>query len=130
MTMKNSLDDMDQLDALCFSLQAKAVMQAAFRNANERADDYHGLRMLIEIANNDLYTANAQEDDESLEKASCSLAGALGILSTYNSDVVDDELLYAVQTLLQMSKKRADEQLEARMRAPESASETAVGKHD
>jgi hypothetical protein len=89
-------------------LQANSVMLVAFRQAEHRANQYWGLKLLIERVCDDVEAARESSSDEAQEKASNSLQGALSLLTAYNDDEVDDELLYAVGTLLSLAKAKVD----------------------
>lgn len=112
MASKIVTDDLKHLDALCFILQAKAVSEVAFRNADKRGNEYWGLHVLIESVNRDVYATVESETEENYEKASCSLAGAVSLIGAYNHEA-DDELLMAVETLLHLAKQRIDDAWEA-----------------
>lgn len=104
-------DGLEDLDAYCFVLQAKAVNEAAFSKAGDKANEYWGLQLLIDGVVKDVraVTDIPTAREEAYEVASCSLAGAISLLAAYNDQDVDDVLLMAVEALLRMAKKRVDD---------------------
>lgn len=98
----------EYVDPKMLMLQANSVMLVAFRQAEHRANQYWGLKLLLERVSDDVDAARESSSDETQEKASNSLQGALSLLTAYNDDEVDDELLYAVGTLLSLAKAKVD----------------------
>jgi hypothetical protein len=96
-----------------YSVMHQALEVARAAASNGVTDMHWGLCSLVEAGMRHVERAqdaiNAKAFSEDLHnKASCELAGLLGVLRAANTDAVDDSLLYAVETLVVVAKEQID----------------------
>jgi hypothetical protein len=106
-------DCLDCVEPNMLMRQAEAVITVAFRLANHRANQYWGLKLLIDGVIDDVEAASESPSYETYDKASNALAAALSLIAAFNSDAVDDKLLYAVVTILATAKGKLDDAWQA-----------------
>lgn len=103
-------DDRYYLDPQCLMMQAITVSKAAHHESDkERSGQYWGLHMLVESLGRDMDAILKSPNDETYDRASNSLAGALSLLEDFNDESVDDSLLYTLGTLLFLTKVMVDQ---------------------
>jgi hypothetical protein len=99
------------LDPLPLLEQALAVSKGAHHFAGSRADEYWGIRVLLERVRELVEVTTVQKDnEEAFDVASNALGGALSLIGQYNNDAVDDQMLYTIETMLALAKKHLDEE--------------------
>lgn len=103
-------DDLCYFDPQNLIQQAIAVSRVARHNSDkQRSGQYWGIHTLVESLGRDLDAVLKSPNDETYDRASNSLAGALSLIQDFNDDRVDDSLLYTLGTLLFLTKVMVDQ---------------------
>lgn len=112
-------DEWGDFDPYCLMLQARDVAETA-ANDDGSEDSLWGLHSLIEKSVEKVSAAVEEKNADSEDlcnRASDELAGVLGVLHAVNDDRLDNELVYAVESLLRMAKRQIDTKIERLIQA-------------
>ncbi len=100
---------LDSVDAFSLVTEALAVANAAHTQAPQCSDAYYGVCVLLERVTTLVETATTTESpsEEAYDLASNAIGGADVLIARFNNQV-DDLLLHAVASLLELAKKKVD----------------------
>lgn len=101
-------DPLDHFDVGSLLHEVVAVVNAAHDKASHRAGEYWGICVLAERVLMLVEAAGHHPNEDTYDVASNAIGGALALIGQYNDDTVDDQLLYAVESLLSVAKKKLD----------------------